>query len=193
MITSPSVYLTLTFICWVMLFSFWFYKARQTKQNTFRQPQTGRTIYMCAIVLCFALPYLPIFSHGWLGYRLIPQNNLWEITGTAICAAGVSFAIWARAYLGTNWSGAVTLKQDHELIQTGPYSIVRHPIYTGFFIAFTGTAIVTGEVHGFLPIVIYFIAVQTKINFEERMMLQQFPQQYPTYQRKVSRMIPFIF
>src|SRR5215469_11492093 len=109
LITNPSTYTTITLFCWLALFSFWFYKARSAKQNTYRQPQLSRTIYLTAIVLCFALLYLPFDSMDWLKHRLVPATDFWGITGVIICAAGIGFAIWARMMLGSNWSGAVTL------------------------------------------------------------------------------------
>ena len=69
--------------------------------------------------------------------------------GAAITVAGLLFAVWARAYLGRNWSSAVTIKQDHQLITTGPYAIVRHPIYTGILAGFLGMAIAIAQLSGF--------------------------------------------
>lgn len=65
--------------------------------------------------------------------------------GLLMVICGLAFAVWARIHLGRNWSGTVTVKEDHELIRSGPYGIVRHPIYTGLLLAIAGTAIVFGE------------------------------------------------
>ena len=62
---------------------------------------------------------------------------------------GLLFAVWAREHLGSNWSRSVTIKQGHELITTGPYAVVRHPIYTGILAGFLGTAIALSQVRGF--------------------------------------------
>ena len=70
--------------------------------------------------------------------------------GLIMVAAGIAFAVWARHYLGRNWSGTVTVKQDHELIRSGPYRLVRHPIYTGLLLAILGTAVAFGEWRGLL-------------------------------------------
>ncbi len=66
--------------------------------------------------------------------------------GMGLTAVGIAFALWARLWIGRNWSGTITIKDQHELIQRGPYSLVRHPIYTGLLLAFLGTALVHGEV-----------------------------------------------
>ena len=88
--------------------------------------------------------------------------------GVAAVAAGLAFTVWARICLGRNWSGTVTLKQDHELVRTGPYRFVRHPIYTGLLVAIAGSAVVRGEWRAALALVIAFAALWRKLRLEER-------------------------
>jgi protein-S-isoprenylcysteine O-methyltransferase len=130
---------------------------------------------------------------GFLGYQVIPVGNLSGIAGALIGISGVSFAIWARKTLGENWSAKITLKKEHELIQSGPYKIVRHPIYTGFELMVLGPAIVFGELKGFIALGIIFTSHLLKIMKEEKLMRQQFPGQYADYSKRVKRLIPFIF
>jgi protein-S-isoprenylcysteine O-methyltransferase Ste14 len=107
--------------------------------------------------------------------------------------AGVAFAIWARLHIGRNWSGTVTIKADHKLIRTGPYAIVRHPIYSGFLTAVLGTAIAIGEVRGLFAFVAAFIGVKLKAGLEEEFMTEQFGDEYVQYQREVKAFIPFVW
>ena len=72
--------------------------------------------------------------------------------------AGLLFAVWAREHLGSNWSRSVTIKQGHELITTGPYAVVRHPIYTGILAGHLGTAIALSQVGGFIGFVLIFLS-----------------------------------
>ena len=102
------------------------------------------------------------------------------------------FAIWARNVLGRNWSGIVTLKQDHELIRTGPYRYVRHPIYTGLLIAFAGSAIARGEWRGLLALAIAFVALWRKLKLEEQWMIETFGDAYRRYRDEVRALIPFV-
>lgn len=76
---------------------------------------------------------------AWERVHLLPRTTLLDVTATVLTAAGISFAIWARFYIGENWSSAVTIKVGHELIRTGPYAWVRHPIYCGLLLAIAGT------------------------------------------------------
>ena len=69
-----------------------------------------------------------------LSARFVPAGNLLPVLGAIMIAAGLGFAVWARAHLGRNWSGIVTVKEGHALVRTGPYRAVRHPIYTGLLL-----------------------------------------------------------
>jgi len=93
--------------------------------------------------------------------------------------------------LADNWSGAVTLKEGHSLVTSGPYAIVRHPIYLGVLGAMLGTAIVIGEIRAFLPLLGIF-GLWKKMNAEEALLRAAFPQQYEEYSRRVKRLIPGI-
>ncbi len=112
--------------------------------------------------------------------------------GAAITIAGLLFAVWARAYLGTNWSRSVTIKQGHELITTGPYAVVRHPIYTGILTGFLGMAIAISQVRGFIVLVLIFVAFWMKFRMEEQWMRSQFGETYATYARRTAALVPYI-
>jgi len=100
--------------------------------------------------------------------------------------------VWARVHLGGNWSGIVTLKEDHELVRRGPYRWVRHPIYSGLLLAIAGSAVVRGEWRGFLALAIAFAALWRKLKLEERWLGETFGEQYAAYRRRVSALIPFV-
>ena len=106
--------------------------------------------------------------------------------------AGIAFAVWARQYLGRNWSGTVTVKQDHELIRTGPYRLVRHPIYTGLLLAILGTAVAFGEWRGLLAFALLTGSLLLKLRVEERFMSESFPEPYARYRAEVPALIPCI-
>ena len=111
--------------------------------------------------------------------------------GAALTIIGLVCAIWARFYLGRNWSSHPTHKEDHELITNGPYAYVRHPIYTGVLLALLGSAL-TGSIFGILLFIISIVFC-LRIGKEEKIMLDLFPNDYPAYQRRTKRLIPFVW
>jgi protein-S-isoprenylcysteine O-methyltransferase Ste14 len=112
---------------------YWFFAGMHTKITVKKEGKTNRLFYLVLLSAAFALVYCSALKIGFLGVRFFSENIYISWGGVIITATGVSFAIAARISLGENWSGRVTVKKGHELIQSGPYSITRHPIYTGMF------------------------------------------------------------
>ena len=112
--------------------------------------------------------------------------------GLVLFGVGLGFAIWARVHIGRNWGGPMTRKDDPELVTSGPYRLVRHPIYSGILVAGLGTAAAVSWL--WLPIfalaAIYFIYSAT---VEERYLGEQFPDSYPAYKRSTKMLVPFVF
>jgi len=109
-----------------------------------------------------------------------------------VAALGLALTVWARMHLGANWSGTVTVKQDHELVRSGPYAWVRHPIYTGLLLMLAGTALALGEWRGVLALLIAFAALWRKLKLEERWMRETFGTAYDDYRRSVKALLPGI-
>jgi protein-S-isoprenylcysteine O-methyltransferase Ste14 len=112
--------------------------------------------------------------------------------GIALVATGLGFAVWARSYLGTNWSSVVTLKEGHALVRTGPYKYVRHPIYSGLLLAVCGSAAVTGEWRGILALGLAILALLYKSRVEEARLRETFSE-YDAYCRHTAALVPFLF
>jgi protein-S-isoprenylcysteine O-methyltransferase Ste14 len=102
-------------------------------------------------------------------------------------------AVWAREHLCRNWSSSVSINQDHELITTGPYAVVRHPIYTGILAGFLGLAIAVSEVRGFVVFVLIFLGFWAKLRMEEQWMRSQFGETYAQYVRRSAALVPYLF
>ncbi len=111
----------------------------------------------------------------------------------ALTAMGIGFAFWARYTLGKNWSGTVTIKKDHELVQKGPYALSRHPIYTGALTALTGTALSVGTPRVLLALPFALGAFLFKMRIEEKFMSEHFGATYADYTRRVKRLVPFVW
>lgn len=140
----------------------------------------------------FTMVYGNYMSFGWLGSRFLPSWTWIPYLGLAINLTGIIFAIVARSWLGTNWSGAVTIKKGHELIRTGPYAITRHPIYTGLLFGLLGATIIVGEWRSLTGAIFLFVAIQLKIGTEEKMLREAFPE-YEEYRRHTKKLIPLIY
>jgi protein-S-isoprenylcysteine O-methyltransferase Ste14 len=130
--------------CWGVFVVVWLLTAIFTKRTVYRESGAQRLRYMLPIVIgCYLL-----FRGSRLSYpfnvRIIPHTDALLVAAAILCICGVGFCFWARAILGRNWSGSVTLKENHELIVRGPYRLVRHPIYTGLLAMVVATAIQQG-------------------------------------------------
>lgn len=128
----------------------------------------------------------------YLTVPLLPHNLATFWLGFMLVLAGIALSITARVSLGGNWSGIVTLKQDHELVCRGPYRLVRHPIYTGILTAILGTAIAQGELRSLLAVALVAAAFVRKIGVEETFLAEAFGDAYDRYRREVPALIPFV-
>ena len=186
----PSMLITALWIAWLVYWgvaSFGVHAVR--RQETISSGLSHKVPLMIGV----ALLAWPRFSPGWLHGRVLPRAPLIDWIGLALVAAGIVFSIWARRHLAGFWSSNVTLKQDHQLIRSGPYRYARHPIYTGLLLALLGTAISIGEWRGFLAVLLIAVAFLHKISIEEGFLTEAFPSDYPRYRAEVAALIPFLY
>lgn len=165
-----------------------------TSKRTVRRQSIGSRLGQLALGIIAALL---LFQHNlpfaFLYEPFVPHSPMVADIGLALTIAGVGCAIWARFTLGRNWSGTVTVKQNHELIRSGPYSIVRHPIYSSILLAFFGTVLAIGQVRGLTALAIIVLTFRLKSLTEESFMVQQFGARYVTYKREVKALIPYVW
>ena len=122
--------------------------------------------------------------------QILPSSVPLNVLGVALTALGVAVAFWSRASLGKNWSSGVTIKVEHQLIRTGPYAWVRHPIYTGLLLAMIGTALATDQLRGLFAVALLWLGIWLKSRSEERFMLKTFGPQYEDYRRATGALFP---
>jgi protein-S-isoprenylcysteine O-methyltransferase Ste14 len=174
--------------CWAAFATYWLISALRVKAVSQRE-SIARTLTHRSLLF---------LSYGLLADRWLPApfELRWlpdlRVAGDVVCALGLVIAIAARRALAGNWSSAITLKQDHELIRTGAYRFVRHPIYTGILTMCLGSAIEDGQLRGALAFVLMLAAFLIKSRREERLLVQHFPADYPAYKRDVKALIPFV-
>jgi protein-S-isoprenylcysteine O-methyltransferase Ste14 len=172
-------------VCWLAFWIYWLVASANTKRGTTRWGQFAG--FRVGIVLVVLL----VLRLGLVkGHAGVSNPWLWAI-GLALLVLGLGLAVWARVYIGRNWGMPMSRKDEPELVTTGPYHSVRHPIYSGMILGMIGTAIAVSW-YWVIAVVLmgaYFIysAVQ-----EERYMTEQFPATYPDYKRSTKMLVPFI-
>lgn len=176
---------------WLSWAAYWWLASFGAKRVDRREPLGSRLLHVLPLALAAWLLWADRAPSALLNERIFPWAPWSFWAATLVTATGLLFAVWARVHLGRNWSGTVTIKHDHELIVSGPYAIVRHPIYTGLLIAFVGTAMARGEWRGLIAILIAWVALWRKLTVEERWMTELFGQQYQDYRRRVPALLPF--
>lgn len=179
-------------IAWIILCVFWFVMAFGVKRAVKRQSAAGRLLHIAVGVVAYMLLGTERLSWGPLRHRFVSWQHEWVVAGVAITYAGVALAIWARTILGGNWSASVTVKHDHSLVRQGPYSTVRHPIYSGLLLAGLGTALVIGQVHCLIAVAIGLVGFYAKARLEERFMIGRFGEEYEEYRRHTWALVPFV-
>ena len=179
-------------ILWLVFAIVWLLAALTSKRAVRRQSNASRFFQGAVVILGFLLVLQPWRAQA-MNIRFIPVTEGATVLGMAFTATGIAFAFWARLAIGRNWSGTVTVKQNHQLIRNGPYGIVRHPIYSGVLLAMLGTAIGYGKVVCLIGLGLTFVGFWSKWKIEERFMAEQFGAQYIEYQREVKAVIPGVF
>ena len=182
----------LMFGLWLAWALYWMVSAYGTKRTRRRESLGSRLSHVLPLaigVVLIAWPHLHL-GRG-LSRPLLPPGPLRFGSALVLVVAGLAFTVWARVHLGGNWSGTVTLKERHELILSGPYAYVRHPIYTGLTVALLGSTVACGEPRALIGLAVVAAAFVRKLRIEERFMRESFPEQYRQYCAKVPALIPF--
>ena len=171
---------------WIVFWIYWLAASVRTKATRSR-PTSYIGIRVLLIIVVVTLLRTGVFKGHGTG-----TDDPWlRAIGLAVFLFGLAFGVWARLYLGRNWGTPMSEKVDPELVTTGPYRHVRHPIYSGIILGMVGTAIAVGP-YWLVPVVLlggYFIYSAT---VEERTMERLFPETYPAYKHSTKMLIPFI-
>ncbi|HUZ92754.1 MAG TPA: isoprenylcysteine carboxylmethyltransferase family protein [Candidatus Paceibacterota bacterium] len=194
-----TIFSWFAFIFWIILWGYWLISSFHAKKSVKGKPWWSREfgIRLALVIVAIFIIRTGAFDRSSLvSYQfmlsIIPAHILPGVIGDVLCAAGVAFAIWARIYLGRNWGMPMTLREGHELVTSGPYAWVRHPIYTGFLLAVLGSAFADGSVW-LVSLVLSGIYFVYSAKTEEKTMIEQFPDEYPGYMKRTKMLIPFIW
>jgi protein-S-isoprenylcysteine O-methyltransferase Ste14 len=171
---------------WVAFWIYWLVAAFSMKKGRIAWSLDLR-VRLVVVVMAFLLLRLGAFrGHGL-------NSDPWRAgVGLLLFVLGLGFAIWARRHIGRNWGTPMSQKDEPELVTSGPYHLVRHPIYSGILVAGVGSAVALSWF--WLTVValvgVYFVYSAT---VEERYLTEQFPDAYPAYRRSTKMLVPSIF
>jgi len=175
---------------WIVFVLYWIVSAIRTRDTL----QTESFASRYAILLIEAAGFVLLFRHsagiGFLGHRVMHRTLPSAIVGSILTWMGIGLAIWARYHLAEYWSARITIKQDHQLIRTGPYARLRHPIYSGIILAAIGSAVVIDQWRCVLGVCLVLIGYCIKARKEETMLTQQFGDAFREHQKQTGFLIP---
>lgn len=178
---------------WYVFAAYWGLTALTVKRAKVTEKSADRLATLAVMVTAFVLLFYEWPSTGPLRLHFAPAERWIVWFGVAITTLGVVLAIWARRCLGEYWSARVTLKQDHQLIRSGPYRYVRHPIYTGMLLGAVGRAITIGEWRGVLAVALILVAHSRKALREQRMLAGEFGEEYARYCGETGFLFPRVW
>jgi protein-S-isoprenylcysteine O-methyltransferase Ste14 len=188
--TNKEVFRFLVEFPWIVFVVYWIIGAMKTRATRDKEPFTSRS----AVLLIEMLGYLLVFSDsagiGILGTRFIPRTMASAVLGLVFTWSGTGVAVWARYHLAEYWSARITIKEDHQLIRTGPYSHLRHPIYSGLILATIGSALVIDKWRCVLGVCLVTVGYCFKASGEETMLARQFGEAFREHQKHAGFLIP---
>jgi protein-S-isoprenylcysteine O-methyltransferase Ste14 len=175
---------------WLIFVTYWLIAGFRVNKMERREP-AGSTL---ARILIMAPAYYLLFSHdldlGLLNLRFVPYRDWIFLLGSALTWVGVGFAICARYHLAQFWSASVALRAGHQLIRTGPYAHIRHPIYTGMLTAVLGSALAVGRYRALLAFLAILAGFVWKSIREEKLLASQFGSTFDEHRRHSGFFLP---
>lgn len=175
---------------WLVFLAYWF--IARFSVSRMARPEPGGTLIFRIVLMAAAFWLLfrqdPRF--GILNLRFIPYDERIVLVGVILTWTGVAFAIWARYHLGRFWSSTVALREGHQLIRSGPYARIRHPIYTGMLTGALGTALALGRYRGLVALGVMLVGFVVKSMQEEKLLDAQFGAEFEEHRRHTGFFLP---
>lgn len=175
---------------WAVFGVYWFAAGWSRKAEQTSESPVYRILRLAILAATFTLLFARWTAIGVLGKHFLPTTPSIEYVGFVLAAAGISLAVWARVHLGQFWSDKVVLMVDHQLIRTGPYVFLRHPIYSGVLLGVVGTAILLGEWRGVLAFFILLTNYWIKAKREDRILAGAFPSTFTDHKNRAGFLLP---
>jgi protein-S-isoprenylcysteine O-methyltransferase Ste14 len=183
--------LTAPFLLWIAFSLYWSIAARNSAKSQDSESKWSTALHQIVLNVALVLLFWP--APGLGGWFLPQRWHFLSAVGAAIQIAFFALAIWARRHLGKNWSAEVRIGEGHELVRSGPYRIVRHPIYSAMLGMFLGTALASSQVHALVAIALLFLAYIRKTRLEEEILKKTFGAQFDAYRRNSWSLVPLVY
>jgi protein-S-isoprenylcysteine O-methyltransferase Ste14 len=180
----------LSLLLWVLFSVYWSIAAKDSAPTKSSESIWSRQFHVILVNGALLLLVLPVPG---LTRRFLPASQVFVAAGLLIQATFILLAVSARRHLGNNWSGEVRIASEHQLVQSGPYRFIRHPIYTAVLGMYCGTALVSGQIHAPLALVIVSLAYWRKIRLEEQALGKTFGADFDAYRRDTWALVPLLY
>ena len=187
-----KIFNLLIILCWFIFFLYWFVSSFGIKRSTRQSFAWGGSLIRIGAFIIIFLALRSQTIDSYIQNSISKPNPTLATIGVIVCACGIGFAIWARAHLGKNWGMPMSVKEAPDLITSGPYAYVRHPIYTGVLFGILGSTFVAG-LYWLIIFIVSSIYFFYSARIEEKRLLRQFGEQYQAYKNRTKMLIPFIF
>jgi protein-S-isoprenylcysteine O-methyltransferase Ste14 len=187
-----NIYSGIVSLCWFVFVVVWGVSAFTAKRTVYRAWLRGWWVRLgIGAIILLVVRYEAAHGTGASYLSDAVANPALNLLGAVLAALGIALAVWARLYLGRNWGTPMSVKENPELVTTGPYAYIRNPIYAGVILAAIGSALV----NLFWLVLVFGSCIYfTYAAFaEETIMMREFPDAYPAYRARAKRFIPFIF
>jgi protein-S-isoprenylcysteine O-methyltransferase Ste14 len=175
---------------WLIFVVYWLIGALKTKPISIKESFASRYGILLIEITGFVLLFNSSAEIGFLRYHLLPRTLAMSLAGIVLTWAGIAIAIWARHHLGQYWSARVTIKEGHQLIRTGPYASMRHPIYSGVVLAAAGSALTIDRWRCAVGVGLILLGYCLKARKEEKMLSVQFGEAFVEHRKHTGFLIP---
>lgn len=183
----PPVLILVLAVAWTTLGLYWGAPSKAAQSGEFKWYRPLRLVVLAGV---FALLFWNATAISFLGKRFVPDIPMLGLIGFIAAVCGMVVASWSRIALGRYWSDKVILQTEHRLIRSGPYSCMRHPLYSGVLLAVLGTALVLGEWRGLLSFCILLVNYAIKAKREERILADRFGEDFNAHGRQTGFLLP---
>jgi protein-S-isoprenylcysteine O-methyltransferase Ste14 len=177
---------------WIIWIVWWVVAAFRVNPMKRREPAGELVLRWVLMIAAFELLFHRGSHLGVLNRRFVPHSRTILDVGAALTCLGLAFSIWARQHIGRYWSGSVSIRADHQLIRTGPYSLIRHPIYTGILVGLAGTLLADGHYAAIVAFLIVLAGLTWKALREEHLLAGEFGPAFEEHKRHTGFYLPHL-